>query len=639
MSNNELEILLTLRDKATAKLKKFRSVTKGAAEAMKKHWLALAASITLVIIAIKKAVTAIISMAKELVRVNSQMEDFRTRIGVVAGSLLETNKIFKDMKDLAASVPQTFEQVMEAATNLTAVVKGGSEDVKALMPIILDLSAATGIAVTETTGQIIRMYSAGAASADMFRERGVLAALGFQAGVSYTNEETMRILTEQWEDGTSRYIGATDKMAKTWTGITSMMQDAWREFKEVVGAKAFEAVKTDMRIIVRMFNEAKEEGDEYDSVVEKLSETFEKLYEKAREFVRVAIEGGGQLLDTYNEIDVVVKGLVSTWMIGIQQILSTMELMSKFTLAGQLLDKEAIFAANEEIKENIYQMINDIAEARTQADIDYSEQAKATLEDLFAKYVEIKEGMLIVDQEIAAASAAVEATAVGQKLSYWKEYNEARVAIEDKINKDMEQSIKSSTKKIETAFAHTFAEIIKGNMSAKEAFAELGKQMIDILIDFVAQQIVQMTLSMALGQIMSLFVSAEAAALATAWAPAAALASLATLGGNATPAGIGLATTTSLAMGLAQVPTATAAMTSATTGLAVPAMAEGGIVTRPTLALIGEAGPEAVIPLSRGGGQQVINIEINNPVVDSSDSIDLLTEEISNRLAIEMEKR
>jgi len=68
-------------------------------------------------------------------------------------------------------------------------------------------------------------------------------------------------------------------------------------------------------------------------------------------------------------------------------------------------------------------------------------------------------------------------------------------------------------------------------------------------------------------------------------------------------------------------------------------MAEGGIVTRPTLALIGEAGPEAVIPLSRGGGQQVINIEINNPVVDSSDSIDLLTEEISNRLAIEMEKR
>lgn len=37
--------------------------------------------------------------------------------------------------------------------------------------------------------------------------------------------------------------------------------------------------------------------------------------------------------------------------------------------------------------------------------------------------------------------------------------------------------------------------------------------------------------------------------------------------------------------------------------VAAPAMAEGGIVTSPTMALIGEAGPEAVIPLSRGGGR------------------------------------
>lgn len=34
----------------------------------------------------------------------------------------------------------------------------------------------------------------------------------------------------------------------------------------------------------------------------------------------------------------------------------------------------------------------------------------------------------------------------------------------------------------------------------------------------------------------------------------------------------------------------------------IPMMAKGGIVTRPTLAVVGEAGPEAVIPLSRAGG-------------------------------------
>jgi hypothetical protein len=36
--------------------------------------------------------------------------------------------------------------------------------------------------------------------------------------------------------------------------------------------------------------------------------------------------------------------------------------------------------------------------------------------------------------------------------------------------------------------------------------------------------------------------------------------------------------------------------------LTPPAMASGGIVTEPTLALIGEAGPEAVIPLNKSGG-------------------------------------
>ena len=51
----------------------------------------------------------------------------------------------------------------------------------------------------------------------------------------------------------------------------------------------------------------------------------------------------------------------------------------------------------------------------------------------------------------------------------------------------------------------------------------------------------------------------------------------------------------------------------------IPSMAEGGIVTRPTLALIGEAGPEAVIPLSRagrarGGGVTELHVHFEGPV-------------------------
>jgi tape measure domain-containing protein len=44
----------------------------------------------------------------------------------------------------------------------------------------------------------------------------------------------------------------------------------------------------------------------------------------------------------------------------------------------------------------------------------------------------------------------------------------------------------------------------------------------------------------------------------------------------------------------------------------IPLLANGGVVTRPTLAMIGEAGPEAVVPLSRGlAGAGMGNIVIN----------------------------
>jgi hypothetical protein len=49
----------------------------------------------------------------------------------------------------------------------------------------------------------------------------------------------------------------------------------------------------------------------------------------------------------------------------------------------------------------------------------------------------------------------------------------------------------------------------------------------------------------------------------------------------------------------------------------IPMLAQGGIVTGPTLAMIGEAGPEAVVPLSRagefgmGGGGNTVTIHVN----------------------------
>jgi hypothetical protein len=57
--------------------------------------------------------------------------------------------------------------------------------------------------------------------------------------------------------------------------------------------------------------------------------------------------------------------------------------------------------------------------------------------------------------------------------------------------------------------------------------------------------------------------------------------------------------------------------------LAVPALAQGGIVTSPTLALIGEAGPEAVVPLSKMG-QMGSNIQVTVTSADPRAVVDAL---------------
>jgi len=59
----------------------------------------------------------------------------------------------------------------------------------------------------------------------------------------------------------------------------------------------------------------------------------------------------------------------------------------------------------------------------------------------------------------------------------------------------------------------------------------------------------------------------------------------------------------------------------------VPRLAAGGIVTSATMAMIGEAGPEAVIPLSKMGGMgTTVNITVNGSVTSASD----LTETVRN---------
>ena len=68
----------------------------------------------------------------------------------------------------------------------------------------------------------------------------------------------------------------------------------------------------------------------------------------------------------------------------------------------------------------------------------------------------------------------------------------------------------------------------------------------------------------------------------------------------------------------------------------IPMLAEGGIVTKPTLAMIGEAGAEAVIPLSKGGmGGINVVVNVQGSVVQEQD----LAVSVRDQIAILMRRR
>lgn len=311
MAINRIDIILNVDDRATKSIKRFENQTKKSSKNIKKDLTDIALKAAAVVIAFKTVGNA----ASAFVNAAAKVQQLQTRLTVLTGTLAKGNELFEQMATLAGNVPFTYDEIMESAVNLRAVVKEGNEEVTKLMPIILDLAATTGLGIQETTGQMIRMYSAGAGAADLFRERGVLAMLGFQAGVSVSAEETMDRVIAAWEDGESRFRGATDKLADTWIGRVSMMQDAWFKFKAEVGGfiveddlvlGGIEGIVTNLNLFSDAIKNLKEEGvgliemitapqfNLFSEIIEQINQTIRdrEVQEYADEIFRLAEEMG-----------------------------------------------------------------------------------------------------------------------------------------------------------------------------------------------------------------------------------------------------------------------------------------------------------------------------------------------------------
>ena len=100
-----------------------------------------------------------------------------------------------------------------------------------------------------TAEQIQRSFSAGIGAADLFRDRGVRAMLGFKAGATVSIEDTIKRFEELFGDG-GKFGNATDEFARTFDGTISMIGDKLFKFKkDVADAGFFEAFRTEIEVL------------------------------------------------------------------------------------------------------------------------------------------------------------------------------------------------------------------------------------------------------------------------------------------------------------------------------------------------------------------------------------------------------
>jgi len=182
-------------------------------------------------------------VVRSFVNVGKEVESLNIRFKFLFGSAEEGAKAFDNLSKFAGTVPFSLEEISRASGNL-AVVSKDAEDLNRVLEITGNVAAVTGLDFETTSSQIQRAFAGGIGAADLFRERGVRALLGFEAGAKVSAEETVKRFEELFS-GNGRFAGATNDLATTLEGTISMLGDKFFNFQKDVAEGFFDELKSE----------------------------------------------------------------------------------------------------------------------------------------------------------------------------------------------------------------------------------------------------------------------------------------------------------------------------------------------------------------------------------------------------------
>jgi len=204
------------------------------------------------------SLVAIFAQMRSALGVAAQFEDIQITLQNLTGSAEAGAFALEMITKEAEKLPFAFEE-LAGATPILATISKDLGELRENINLAADISANFGIPFDQAASSLQRAFSAGAGAADVFREKGVLAAAGFEAGVSVSVDETIRKIKEF--GGTIQ--GAAQTLNTTFSGATSQAGDALTLFNREVGNTISPFFKAFLLEIVELFRDNRDRVDEF----------------------------------------------------------------------------------------------------------------------------------------------------------------------------------------------------------------------------------------------------------------------------------------------------------------------------------------------------------------------------------------
>lgn len=227
------------------------------------------------------------------------VESLQVRFKLLFNSVEEGGRAFDVLNNFAAKVPFSLEAITAGAGNLAVISKDANELGK-ILEVTGNVAAATGLDFRQTSEQIQRAFAGGIASADVFRERGVRAMLGFEAGAKVSIEETRKRFFEVFANG-GQYSKATKDFENTLEAQVSFVQDAYFRFRAAASQPLFAGVKAQLVELVGNF---RQNDEQLKILATRIGKGLAEAFGNLGKFIKSAI-------DNFDKIVIAIKALLA----------------------------------------------------------------------------------------------------------------------------------------------------------------------------------------------------------------------------------------------------------------------------------------------------------------------------------------